>query len=130
MDKPISKKELRKFSIVIGVGFPIIIGFLIPLLHGQSFRLWTVYFGIISLILGLTYPRGLKFPYILYVTFGNFISLINGPIIIGTVYVLLILPIALIMRVFSYDPLKIKKTKKSTYRLKNIDHKLDMTKIF
>ena len=111
MDKAISKKELRKFSILIGLGFPIIIGFLIPFLNGHSFRLWTLFFGIILLILGFTYPTGLKLPYKLWISLGNFLSLINGPIIMGTVYLLLIMPIALIMRIFSYDPLKINLSK-------------------
>jgi len=130
MEKKITKKQLKEFSILIGLGFPIIIGFLIPVLTGHTFRIWTLIIGIIFLLWGFINPIGLKSPYLLWMSLGNLLSRINGPIIIGLVYILVMLPIALIMRIFSYDPLKIKKIKKSTYRVKVSNHKVDLTRIF
>ena len=49
--KQISKKMLKDFGILIGLGFPLIIGFIIPFISGHSFRIWTLFFGITSLIL-------------------------------------------------------------------------------
>lgn len=130
MEKKITKKQLKEFSILVGLGFPIIIGFLIPLLIGHTFKIWTLSIGIIFLLWGFINPIGLKLPYRLWMSLGNLLSYINGPIIIGLVYLLVMLPIALIMRLFSYDPLKLKKTKKSTYRIKVGNHKVDLTRIF
>ena len=130
MENNITKKQLKEFSILFGFGFPTIIGFLIPFFTGHSFRLWTLYFGIIALLLGFVKPTSLRLPYRLWISLGNILSRINGPIIIGLVYILVVLPISLFMRIFSYDPLKLRKIKTSTYKIKNETHKIDLTKIF
>ena len=49
----ITKKQLREFGLVIGFGFPIIIGWIIPFLSGHSFRAWSLYLGLPLLILGI-----------------------------------------------------------------------------
>ena len=46
MKETISKKQLRDFGLLIGLGFPILIGWLIPLLFGHEFRTWTMWIGV------------------------------------------------------------------------------------
>ena len=43
MKEILSKKQLREFGLIVGIGLPIIIGFLVPLLLGHNFRLWTIW---------------------------------------------------------------------------------------
>ena len=43
MKKDISNKQLKEFGILIGFGFPIFIGWLIPLISGHFFKIWTLY---------------------------------------------------------------------------------------
>ena len=41
-----SKKKLREFSYIFGIGFPLLIGFLIPLIFRHEFRIWTIFIGL------------------------------------------------------------------------------------
>ena len=126
----ISKKQLREFGLLLGFGFPIIIGWLIPSLFGHEFREWTLWIGVLGNILGLTAPRILYFPYKAWIALGNTLGLINSHIILGLVFILVLQPIAYIMRLTGYDPLKTKRKGEQTYRENRKDHKIDLTRIF
>ena len=126
----ISKKQLREFGFLIGFGFPIIIGCIIPLLFEHQFQLWTLWIGFLGLILGLTSPRLLSLPYKIWMALGEALGWINSYIILGLVYILVLLPIAFALRLTGYDPLKIKQKGKKTYRKNLQDHNPDLTRIF
>lgn len=125
-----SNKKLREFGYFIGLGFPLIIGFLIPLLSGHNFRLWTLLISIISLILAKFKPNLLFYPYKFWMKLGYILGWINSRLILGLVFFVVLLPIAMIMRIFGYDPLKLKKNVQLSYEEKKINHKIDLTRIF
>ena len=131
MRETISKKQLREFGILIGFGFPLLIGWLLPLLFGHGFRIWTIWIGTPGLILGLTAPRILFYPYKGWMGFGNTLGKINSHIILGLVFILILQPIALIMRLTGYDPLRMRhKGGGTTYRENKQTHQTDLTRIF
>ena len=130
MRENISKKKLREFGYVIGFGFPIIIGWIIPAISGHLFRSWTLWIGFLSLFLGILKPNLLFYPYAAWMKLGYILGWFNSKIILGLVYILVLLPIALIMKIFGYDPLKAKKKKELSFR-ENIEGKeVDLKKIF
>ena len=53
MKEIISKKQLRDFGLLIGLGIPLLIGWLFPFLMGHGFREWTLFIGLPTLIIGL-----------------------------------------------------------------------------
>ena len=61
---------------------------------------------------------------------GFILGWVNSRIILGLVFIIVLLPIALIMRVIGYDPLKIKVNEEKTYRENRHKHKTDLTRIF
>ena len=126
----ISKKTLREFGILIGFGFPILIGWLIPLLTGHSFRGWSLLIGFLGLILGVTAPKSLLHPYRLWMKLGHILGWLNSHVILGLVFIFIVQPIALIMKSFGYDPLKIKKRNTNTYKEKITHKKIDLNRIF
>jgi len=132
MEEIISKKELRKFGFLIGFGFPILIGWLLPAITGHGFRVWTLIFGITGLILGITAPRLLHYPYKVWMTIGHALGFINSHIILGFVFIIILQPIAYVMRLFGYDPLRLsrRRTQDNTYREYRKDHHKDLTRIF
>ena len=83
-NKP-SKKDLREFGLLLGIGFPLLIGWIIPLFLGHEFRAWTLWLSLPSLTLGITYPKALKFPYRLWMLLGHGLGLINSRIILGLI---------------------------------------------
>ena len=104
MSDKISKKILREFGILIGFGFPILLGWLIPLLTGHQFRIWTLWVSAIGFIFGLLAPRILYLPYLLWLKLGYILGWINSRIILGLIFIFVLIPIGLVMKFFGYDP--------------------------
>ena len=130
MKEIISKKQLREFGLLIGFGFPILLGWLIPALTGHGFREWTLWVGFIGLIVGLTSPRLLYYPYKFWMKLGVLLGWINSHIILGLVFILVLQPIAYIMRLTGHDPLRRRRKGEKTYRENRKDHQTDLTRIF
>ena len=61
---------------------------------------------------------------------GHVLGWINSHIILGLVFILVLQPIAYIMRLTGYDPLRSKRTGEKTYREKRKNQKPDFTRIF
>ena len=122
MKNHIQKKTLKEFGFLIGFTFPFLIGWILPLIGGHSFRTWTLYIGIPSLILAITKPSLLLYPYKAWMKLGHILGWLNSRIILGLVFLIVLQPIALIMRIFGHDPLKQKRL------LKNLIEKLKPTK--
>ena len=126
----ISKKVLREFGILIGFCFPFIIGWLFPAMGGHPFRVWTLWLGIPFLILSLLKPFLLYYPYQIWMLLGHYLGWINSRIIFGLVYIILVIPIALVMKTLKYDPLRKNRCDKKSYRENIKDRKIDLTRIF
>ena len=130
MKETISNKQLREFGLLIGFGFPLLIGWFIPALTGHGFREWTLWVGFIGLIIGLTSPRLLYYPYKFWMKLGVALGWVNSRIILGLVFIIILLPISVIMRFIGYDPLRTKLKEVKTYREKRKDYQTDLTRIF
>ena len=130
MKETISKKQLREFGLLIGFGFPILIGWLLPSFLGHEFREWTLWIGVTGLILGLTSPRLLLYPYKVWIALGHALGWINSHIILGLVFIFVLQPIAYIMRLAGYDPLRTKRSREKTYRENRKEHTIDLKRIF
>ena len=130
MKVKISEKKLREFGLLIGVGFPTLIGWLLPALFGHQFRAWTLWIGVPGLLLGITAPRLLRYPYKGWMALGHFLGWINSHIILGLVFIIILQPIAYIMRLTGYDPLRTKRKGKNSYREDRQDYNTNLTRIF
>ena len=130
MKEIISKKQLREFGLLIGFGFPILIGWLLPSFYGHEFREWTLWVGIPGLILGLAAPRLLYYPFQVWMALGLALGWVNSRIILSLVFIFVLLPIAIIMRIIGYDPLRSLRKGEKTYRENIENHQIDLTRIF
>ena len=130
MKEIISKKQLREFGLLIGFGFPLLIGWLIPALMGHEFRAWTLWVGFTGLLFGINSPRLLYYPYKFWIKLGLTLGWVNSRIILGLVYMIVLLPIAFVIRLIGYDPLRTKQSGEKTYRENRKDHQTDLTRIF
>ena len=130
MTNKLSKRQLRDFGLLIGFGLPLIIGWLIPLISGHEFRIWTLWISLPTLIISVLAPKILRTPYQAWMQIGHLLGYVNSRIILGIVFVAVLQPIAFIMRVFGYDPLRIKKSNLLSFKENKKDSKVDLTKIF
>ena len=130
MKNNIQKKELKEFGILIGIVFPILVGWLLPTLSGHSFRIWSLWISIPSLILSQIRPQLLLYPYKTWMKIGYILGWLNSRIILGLVFLTVLQPIALIMRISGYDPLRVKKVNQKSYREVKTNKKVNLKKIF
>ena len=132
MNKNISIKQLREFGFLIAFGIPILVGLILPGLAGHPFRGWTLWVGFPSLILAILKPSLLFYPYKAWMLIGYGLGWINSRIILGLVFIIVLQPIAIIMKIFGYDPLKQNKKDriKNSYREIKKNNKIDLTRIF
>jgi len=130
MNKDFSKKKLREFGIVFSILFTIFLGFLFPYLGNHPFKLWPIFVSIPFLIIGILKPQLLLIPYKLWMGFGFFLGKINSNIILGFVYLIVLLPIAFIMKLIGYDPLRKKTNDTNSFRERKEGQKTDLKRIF
>lgn len=130
MRNSITKKQLREFGILLGLGIPFLLGFLMPLISGHTFKQWTILVSVPFLIFGILSPKVLFYPYKAWMEFGKILGWINSRVILGLVFVSVLIPIAFLMKIFGYDPLRIKKKNKETYLENKTDHQVDLKRIF
>lgn len=131
MKEIINRKKLRQFGIILGFGIPFFIGCVIPAFSGQFFRTWTLWIGLPLLILGLIKPNLLFYPYKAWILIGHILGWVNSHIILGLIFIVVLMPISFIMKLFGYDPLKqnLKKNINISYR-ETKNNKVDLTRIF
>ena len=126
----IPKKRLRDFGIIVGLGFPLILGLTIPYFTGHNFRTWTLFVGLPFLILAFTKPKILVQPFNSWIYIGNTLSSINSKIILGLIFIFVLLPISFIMKCLGHDPLQMKKVNQNSYRESKKNYNSDLTRIF
>ena len=125
-----SPRQLREFGLLIGSVFPVLLGWVLPALHGHPFREWTLWIGIPALALGIAWPRGLAWPYRGWMALGHGLGWINSHLILGAVYLLVLQPIALLMRILGHDPLRRRRNAAETYREVRSDPSVHFKRIF
>ena len=128
--KEIQKNELRKFGLIIGFGFPLILGWLVPLLFSHEFRSWTLWVSPPLIIFGIFFPGLLYYPYKFWFFIGRILGFINSIIILGFVYIFVLLPVAFIMKINGYNPLNKNKKNVNTFRELKANIRTDFTRIF
>lgn len=128
---PPSLRQLREFGLLIGTVFPVLLGWLLPALHGHPFREWTLWIGLPALALGIAWPRALAQPYRGWMALGHGLGWINSHLILGVVYVLVLQPIALLMRSRGHDPLRRRRdSAAASYREVRANHAVNLRRIF
>ena len=130
MKNHIPKKTLKKFGFLICFTFPFLIGWFLPLLGGHPFRVWTLFISMPAGILGILRPGLLLYPYIAWIKLGHILGWVNSRIILGLVFLIVLQPIALIMRIIGYDPLRTKKFTQKSFREIKTYQKVNLKKIF
>ena len=103
----------RSFGIVFFIVFLLIA--LYPLTYSQDIRIWSVIISIIFLVLGLFNSKILTPLNKLWFKFGIFLGKIISPIIMGTIFFLVVTPIGLLMRLLGKDLINLKYNNNKSY---------------
>ena len=125
-----SRKQLREFGLLLAIGFPLLLGWLLPVLRGHGFHTWTLWIAIPGLTFGLLAPQALAWPYRGWMALGHALGWFNSHIILGAVFLLVLQPIAFVMRLTGYDPLRRRQQQLTTYREVREHKAINLTRIF
>ena len=130
MQENFSKKKLREFGLLIGFGIPFFIGWLIPFFSGHDFRFWSLFLGIPFIIFGFFSPSLLFYPYKAWMGIGEYLGWINSHIVLGLVFIIVLQPIAIFMKLLGHDPLKKINKNSISYKEKRKFSIIDLRRIF
>jgi len=109
--------ELRNFGLLVGVAF-LAIG-LWPLLSQSGTRIWALLLATALILPALIQPSWLKTPHALWMKIGAALGWFNTRLILGILYIIAIVPIALVLRIVGKTPLQLKFDKNAvSYREK------------
>ena len=130
MKKLISKKKLREFGFLIGIFLPLFFGFLMPLIFGHNPRVWILLITLPILFITLFFPLKLLRIYQYWMFIGKILGWINSKLVLGLIFIIVLLPMALIMKIIGYDPLKLKSKSISSYKEIKKNFSIDLNKNF
>ena len=103
----------RSFGIVFFLVFLIIS--LYPFINDGNLRIWFFIISIIFLILGILNSKILTPLNKIWFKFGLLLGKIISPVVMGTIFFIVVTPIGLILRLFQKDVLNLKFNNNKTY---------------
>ena len=124
MEQQIKVSSNKSFGIVFFIVFLIIA--LYPMIKDGDLRLWSLIVSLIFLILGLINSNILTPLNRLWFKFGIFLGKIVSPIILGTIFFLIVTPTGLLLRLFGKDVINLKYNKNNSYWIKKTGPKSNM----
>ena len=124
MEQKIKTSSNKSFGIVFFIVFLIIS--LYPLIKDGNLRLWSLIVSLIFLILGLTNSTILTPLNRLWFKFGIFLGKIVSPIVLGTIFFLIVTPTGLLLRLFGKDVINLKYNNNNSYWIEKTGPKSNM----
>ena len=113
----LDKAGLRKFGLTTGIIFAVLFGFVLPWIWGGELHKWPLVVGGILCSLALIAPRSLFGFYKVWMSIALVLGWLNSRIILGLVFILMVTPMALVMRLMGKDPMQRKfEPAKESYR--------------
>jgi hypothetical protein len=103
---PATKQQLRHFGLTLGLLLPLMFSLIWPWLHQTVSPTWPILLGSLFVAMGLIAPKRLQQPYKLWMLLGYGLGWINSHLILGLIYLVVLQPIAITMRLLGHDPLR------------------------
>ena len=124
----IKRSSNKSFGIVFCIVF-LLIG-IWPILNNESYRFWALVISLVFLILGLTNSKLLTPFNILWFKLGVFLGNIVSPVVMGIIFFFVVIPSAILMRLFKKDLLNLKYNNSKSYWIKKNEIKSKMKNQF
>jgi len=102
----VDKFGLRKFGLIFALFVSFVFGLTLPYLRGNALPYWPWAVSGVLLFLSLIVPAALKPLYILWMSMGHYMGILNTKIILCLIYYLVFTPIALVFRLADKDPME------------------------
>ncbi len=109
------RKELRQFGLLFS-GIAAAIALALILLANLTIPIWVWLAIFLIALLAVVAARTLRQFYRLWLWLGHWLQWLNSTIVLALLFYLIITPTGLVMRVFGYDPMQLRRQTK-TYRI-------------
>ena len=103
---PATRQQLRHFGLTLGLFLPLVFSLIWPWLHRTASPTWPIVLGSLFIAMGLIAPKQLQQPYKLWMLLGHGLGWVNSHLILGLIYLVVLQPIAITMRLLGHDPLR------------------------
>ena len=110
------KNSNRTFGILFFLVF-LIVG-IWPILNNENMRWWAIVISLIFLLLGIINSKILTPFNKIWIKIGEILGKLIAPVVMAVIYFIVITPIAIFLKLFKKDLLKIKFTPVNTYWIK------------
>ena len=123
------EKGLRQFGLMFAGIISVLFGIVLPFVFDYQFPWWPWIVACVFCILALAIPKGLTQFYRLWMRFGVIMNIIMSRLILGSVFVLTVIPTGMILRLKKKDLLNLKMDSESqTYRVESDSNNSDSLK--
>jgi hypothetical protein len=113
----LDRSGLRQFGLTTGAIVAALFGIAFPYLLGMSWPIWPWVVFVVLAVWAMIAPASLKFVYRGWMQFGMILGRITTPIILTLLFLVAILPVALLMRLFRKDPMRRSFDESTSYRV-------------
>jgi hypothetical protein len=115
-------KELKTFAKTMAIAIPVFFGLLLPLVFGLGFSIWPWIVAAVFLLTSWLKVSLLHPVYLFWNAFSHKLGVFNSKLILCLFFYTFMLAIALLMRLFGYDPMHRKLDKKAgSYRVQSAE---------
>jgi hypothetical protein len=89
---------MRSFALTMSMVFPIVFTLLLPWLFNSRVAYWPFAVSSVLMSLYVVYPKGIYYPYYVWMIIASVLGWFNTRLILGLVFYIVITPIGLIMK--------------------------------
>ena len=93
-------KAMRSFALTMSIVFPIVFMLVLPWLFNNSLPYWPLVISTVLMSLYLAYPKGIYYPYYVWMIIASIMGWFNTKLILGLVFYVVITPIGMFMKAF------------------------------
>jgi len=123
------EKGLRQFGLMFAGIISILFGLVLPFIFDYGFPVWPWIVAGVFVLLALAAPKLLNQFYRLWMRFGVIMNIIMSRLILGSVFVLTVIPTGMILRLKKKDILNLKMDSASpTYRVESDSNNVENLK--
>ena len=102
----LDRKGLRDFGLVTGSIVAVLFGVFLPWVLERHYPIWPwIVFAALA-FWGLLAPGSLRPVYRAWMRLGLLLSKITTPLVMGTIFILIFVPVGLLMRIMKRDPMR------------------------
>jgi len=89
---------MRSFALTMSIVFPIVFTLLLPWLFNSGVAYWPFAVSCVLMSLYVVYPKGIYYPYYMWMIIASVLGWFNTRLILGLVFYIVITPIGLLMK--------------------------------